>query len=174
VGARQHLSSADQGSRIRRARTQLSCSSDSARRRSHHKRVVQAKIEHPPANKITANDLGLAHVQRTRAEGEFTASGYTVRGRVATHMIELSRDAILVLWLRISALLSGYRAAWSFDDLAVRRIVCRTDHEPADAGARAASALRPMLPRTGWLVRAFATGNPLATADALTPDWRPR
>lgn len=136
--------------------------------------TFEAKIEHTPANKITATDLGQAHNQRMRAEAEFNASGYTVRGTIATHMTELNHDAVssigpivilpkeavLELWRQISALMSGYRAAWSLDDVTVR--------------AHAAVALRPVLPRTGWLVRALATGNPWVTAEALTREWRPR
>lgn len=136
--------------------------------------TFEAKIEHTPANKITASDLGQAHNQRVRAEREFAASGYTVRGTIATHMTELNhdavssigpivilpKDAILELWGQISALLSSYRANWSLDDVAVR--------------ARAAAGLRPILPRTGWLVRALATGGPWVTAEALAREWKPR
>ena len=61
-------------------------------------------------------------------------------------IVLLPKEAVLELWRQI-----GYRANWSLDDVPVR--------------ARAAVALRPMLPRTGRLVRALASGNPWVTAD---------
>lgn len=136
--------------------------------------TFETNIDHASTNKITTAEIGQAHNQRMRAEAEFGAAGYTVCGTIVTHMKEmehdavssigpiviLSRGAVLALWGQIHALLSTYRAGWSLDDLAVR--------------ARGAAALRPILPRTGWLLRALATGKPWVAADALTREWRPR
>jgi hypothetical protein len=136
--------------------------------------TFEAKIEHTAGGKISASDLGQAHNQRTRAEGEFTSSGYTVRSAIVTHMTELhddavgsvgpiviiAKDGVLALWRRISAILSSYRAAWSLQDMSVR--------------TRAAAGIRPSLPRTGWLVRALATGEPFVASDALTRGWQGR
>jgi hypothetical protein len=33
--------------------------------------------------------------------------------------------------------------------------------------ARAAAGIRPLLPKTGWLVREFETGTPFVPTDAL-------
>lgn len=54
--------------------------------------TFEAKIEHVPAGKIVATDLGQAHNQRTRAEAEFVPRGYTVRGSIITHMTEVKND----------------------------------------------------------------------------------
>lgn len=54
----------------------------------------------------------------------------------------IPKDAVTELWRAVSVILSSYRGAWSLDDVRVR--------------AQAAVAIRPRLPRTGWLTRALA------------------
>lgn len=133
--------------------------------------TFEAKIEHAPSNTVTATDLGQAHNQLARAETEFSVRGYTVRGTVVTHLHDihadavssvgtlkvLPKDAVLELWRMVSAILSSYRAGWSLDDVGVR--------------AQAAAAIRPRLPRTGWLTRALERGTPYVEAAALRAEW---
>jgi hypothetical protein len=134
--------------------------------------TFEAKIEHTPSGTITAADVGQAHVQYARGHAEFGPQGYTVRGTIATHMTQLHgaavsgvgalkivrKDAVGALWERVVLLLSQYRAAWSLDDIAARR--------------RAAAALRPKLPSTGWVVRALDAGAPWVASDQLLVEWR--
>jgi hypothetical protein len=133
--------------------------------------TFEAKIEDAASGRVSASDLGQAHNQRTRAEAEFTPLGYTVRSAIVTHMKELhgdavgsvgpivivGKEAVLALWAQVRALLSGYRAEWSLHDMAIR--------------ARSAAGTRPRLPRTGWLVRAWATGKPFVASEPLTREW---
>ncbi len=133
--------------------------------------TFETKIEHARSGKITASDLGQAHNQRQRAEAEYGLSGYTVRGTIVTHLtklhrdavssvgpvVVLSKDAVAAFWDSIRALLSTYRSSWSLDDVSIR--------------AQAAAALRPHVPKTGWLVRALDTGAPFVPADSLLTEW---
>jgi len=133
--------------------------------------VFEAKIEHSPSGKITATEIGQAHNQLARALTEFEPAAYTVRGSIVTHLAELhknaassvgpitiiGKDAVVTLWELIRSHLSRYRDSWSLDDVSSR--------------ARAAAALRPLLPKTGWLVRTLATGTPVVPAASFVAEW---
>jgi hypothetical protein len=133
--------------------------------------TFEAKIEQSPSGKIIATEVGQAHNQRARAEAELGPSGYTVRGTIVTHLSEvrddalsglgqikvIGKDAVNALWERVRVHLSNYRTSWSLDDPSIR--------------VRAADALRPRLPRTGWLVRALDTGSPFVSPASLIGEW---
>ena len=117
--------------------------------------TFEAKIEHKPSNSITATHLGQAHVQLNRAEDEHGTRGYSVRAVVVTHLKQLASDAqssvgsvkflhkdvVLALWDHVRDIMIMYRSHWHIDDIQARRV--------------AAEAIRPHLPKTGWLLRAL-------------------
>lgn len=134
--------------------------------------TFEAKVEHTPSNKVTATDLGQGHNQLARANAEYGATGYTVRGTLVTHLLDLHGDAVsslgslkvirkdatLALWQRVQTLLSRYRSAWSLDDVKAR--------------AAAAQAIRPLLPPSGWLTRALDGATLFVDEKALLREWR--
>lgn len=133
--------------------------------------TFEAKIEHRPATKISATDVGQAHNQQSRAEAEFSASGYVVRSVLITHLTELhpdaaaalgglkilTKDAASKLFEHVSVLLSEYRSSWSLDDMAIRRA--------------AAEVIRKRIPKTGWMIRAIESATPMVTSDAVLREW---
>jgi hypothetical protein len=133
--------------------------------------AFEAKIEHNAAGRISATDIGQAHIQRERAEAEFGPLGFTVRGTIVTHLTIVRADAVsslgpiklihkgdvIALWELIRGRLSTYRDSWSLDDVTIR--------------SRAAATLRPLMPRAGWLVRAIDTGAPFVDASSLLTEW---
>ncbi len=134
--------------------------------------TFEAKIEHDATTAVNASDVGQAHNQRARAEAEFGGGGYTVRSTIVTHLAQVHPDAIssvgqlkflpkqaaLLLFERVRALLTEYRARWSLDDMTVRR--------------SAAEVVRPRIPRNGWLTRALDTGAPFVNSATFVNEWR--
>ena len=117
--------------------------------------AFEAKIEHELSNSITAAHLGQAHVQLYRAKEEYGTRGYSVRAVVVTHLKQLASDAqpsvgsvkflhkdvVLALWDRVRDIMIMYRSHWHIDDVQAKRV--------------AEEAIRPRLPKTGWLLRAL-------------------
>ncbi len=134
--------------------------------------TFEAKIEHTGATRISAKDIGQAHNQRARAEAEFGGGGYSVRSSIVTHFTEihpdavssigqlkiLPKDAVILLFERMRVLLAEYRARWSLDDVTIR-----------SAGAE---AIRPRIPRSGWLMRAIESGTPFVNDATFVNEWR--
>lgn len=134
--------------------------------------TFEVKIEHQPSGKIAATDLGQAHNQLQRALLEFSRAGFAVHGTIVTHMTELEpnavssvgpiailgKNSVLALWQTISVLLSTYRSMWSLDDVKVR--------------AQAAEAVRPRMPKTGWLQRAISAKAPYVSESVLVAEWK--
>lgn len=134
--------------------------------------TFEAKIEHNSTTRISATDIGQAHNQRARAEAEFGGFGYTVRNSIVTHLTQidpnavssigqlkiLPKDALILLFERVRAPLVEYRARWSLDDVTIRSV--------------AAEAIRPRIPRSGWLTRAIESGTPFVNAAAFVNEWR--
>jgi hypothetical protein len=139
----------------------------------NHREVIsfEAKIEHREGNEITATHIGQAHNQLARAKAEYEDHGYIVRGTLATHLTSLrpeaeasagpikvlTKPAIMALWNRVKLALSLYRDSWSLHDIPAR--------------SAAAAALRPRIPRTGWLVRAIDTDTRFVTEELLLAEW---
>jgi hypothetical protein len=133
--------------------------------------TFEVKIEHTGQLAIAPVDVGQAHNQHARAQGEFSAQGYIIRGTIITHMdaIEPAADAsagtikvvpkvaITNLWDRVRLLLSLYRDRWSVDDM--------------NARAAAAESIRHRIPRTGWLIRALDYDQRFITGQRLTSEW---
>ncbi len=129
--------------------------------------TFEAKIEHAPSQSITTSDMGQAHNQLARAEREFSAQGYTIRGTIVTHLTSLAasvaasaggikiveKAAVLELWDHVRMLLSLYREHWSLEDIAAREA--------------AASGIRPRIPEAGWLIRALDADSEVITAEQL-------
>lgn len=117
--------------------------------------AFEAKIEHETSNSITAAHLGQSLIQFNRAKKEYGTRGYSVRAVVVTHLKQLASDAqpsvgpvkflhkdvVLALWDRVRDIMIVYRSHWHIDDVQARRV--------------AAEAIRPRLPKTGWLLRAL-------------------
>lgn len=134
--------------------------------------TFEAKIEHDSATQISATDIGQAHNQRARADAEFGGAGYTLRSAIVTPLTEiypdaissigqikiLPKDAAILLFERVRVLLSEYRARWSLDDVIIRN--------------SAAEAVRPRIPRSGWLTRAVESGTPFVNRAAFVNEWR--
>jgi hypothetical protein len=71
----------------------------------------------------------------------------------------IRHEAVCALWERVALLLGLFRETWSPDDATARQA----------AAARVAA----YLPDTGWLIRAFGTGDPWVDTDRLLADWPP-
>lgn len=133
--------------------------------------TFEAKIEHTACQQIVASDIGQAHNQLNRAQAEYGAQGYAVRGAIVTHLCTiapdaeasaggikvLSRTAVFELWTRVRTILSRYRDDWSLDDISVR--------------LSATSSIQARLPRTGWLIRALDTNARFIAAETLLKEW---
>ncbi|HUJ09385.1 MAG TPA: helicase C-terminal domain-containing protein [Verrucomicrobiae bacterium] len=136
--------------------------------------TFEVKVEHESSNKISSTDLGQSHNQKARAEAEFAALGYSVRGTIVTHMSEIHADAlsstggikciqkvaILALWKNVQNLLSRYRSQWSVDDFDARRL--------------AASSVRTGFPKNGWLTRALDRPSVWIDEGSLLGEWTRR
>jgi len=133
--------------------------------------TFEAKIEHNVSQQIVASYMGQAHNQLARAQSEYEAHGYTVRGTIVTHLTTIAPDAeasagsikvlekaaIFELWNRIRSLLSLYRDGWSLDDIPAR--------------SAAAQAIQAGLPATGWLIRALDTDERFIRTEHLLAEW---
>lgn len=133
--------------------------------------TFEAKIEHNVSQQIVASYVGQAHNQLARAQSEYEAYGYTVRGTIVTHLTTIAPDAeasagsikvlqkaaIFDLWNRVRSLLSLYRDGWSLDDIPAR--------------SAAAQAIQARLPPTGWLIRALDTDERFITTEHLLAEW---
>lgn len=133
--------------------------------------VFECKIEHVPANELTAGSVDQALGQLTTADGEWTSRGFHPRGVIITHLNTLAPEAasrlgplallphrsIEALWDRLALLVGLFREQWSIDDVVARR--------------HAATQVAPSLPATGWLGRALDTADPWVEQDALLAEW---
>jgi Type III restriction enzyme, res subunit len=133
--------------------------------------ALECKIEHEPANEITAGMVDQALGQVAAAATEWQPRGFAPRGAIVTHLENVApealarlgtlalvrADAIEALWERITELLAAFREPWSVDDGIARR--------------RAADTIAGRLPSTGWLSRALDRGEPWVTAEALLSEW---
>jgi hypothetical protein len=133
--------------------------------------AFEVKVEHEDGNEITAYHVGQAHNQRLRAEHEFKALGYSVRGAIITHLTAINatakssagpvriieKNAVMSLWERIRVMLSLYRDKWSLDDIPARLV--------------AVEAVRALSPPTGWLLRALDADTLFIGADLLLKEW---
>lgn len=82
--------------------------------------TFETKIEQDSSHQIVASDMGQAHNQLSRAQREYEAQGYIVRGTIVTHLTTiapeaeasagsikvLDKAAIFGLWNRVTSLLS--------------------------------------------------------------------
>ena len=133
--------------------------------------AFEAKIEHEPSNPITVTHLGQAHTQLSRAKQEYEVRGYSVRAMLVTHLNQLAPDAqssvepikllqkdiVLALFTRVCEYMTIYRSHWNIDDVRARRT--------------AAAAIRPRLPKTGWLLRALDCAAPWLSEADLLKEW---
>lgn len=133
--------------------------------------TFEAKIEHDPAGTITPSAVGQAHIQLTRAKGEYEERGFVVRGTITTHLqaIDASaesslgevrivrKDAIQSLWRRAVLVLSEYRDNWDLEDV--------------EARLAAAEQAVAKLPPACWLTRALSCDGPWIEADDLLREW---
>ena len=133
--------------------------------------TFEAKIEQDTSQQIVASDMGQAHNQLTRAQREYEAQGYIVRGTIITHLTTiapeaeasaggikvLEKAAIFELWNQVRLLFSLYRDGWSLDDISAR--------------LAAAQTIRSRLPATGWLIRALDSDERIITAGRLMSEW---
>ena len=133
--------------------------------------TFELKLEHLTSTKVSASDVGQAHIQVTRAENEYGKLGYSVRGFVVTHLDAIEPDAVsalgairimpkasvVELWQRVRSLLTRYRQTWDADDLDRRR--------------QAALDLQPRLPPEGWLTLAANADESRLSAAILSASW---
>ena len=133
--------------------------------------TFEAKIEHIARTTIVPADMGQAHNQLARAEGEYGAHDYMIRGMIVTHLNAIEpaaeasagsvriilRDTVLELWHRVRLLLSLYRDNWSLDDMKVR--------------TAAAMKIQAQIPQPGWLPRALDHGERFVSAEQLLSEW---
>ena len=136
--------------------------------------AFEAKIEHEPANLITVEHLGQAHIQHSRAEQEYGTKGYSVRVLLVTHLTQLAPDAqssvgpirllqkdvVLALCARVCDIMTAYRSCWNIDDVPAMRA--------------AAASIGPRLPKTGWLLRAVDRAAPWVSESDLLAEWDAR
>ncbi len=132
--------------------------------------TFEAKIEHKDSNTITPTSVGQAHIQLTRAIGEYEARGFVVRGTIVTHLdtIEPSAKASLGavrvirkaavndLWDKAVSALSIYRDGWDLEDLEARMV--------------ASEQVLPKLPAAGWLTKTLDEAEALWVANLLV-EW---
>jgi hypothetical protein len=133
--------------------------------------TFEAKIEQTGQTAIAPVDIGQAHNQLARAEGEYGPQGYAIRGTIVTHMEEIEpaadasagvvhiiqKAAMNELWTRIRIILSLYRDNWSLDDMQAR--------------AAAATRIQAMIPQTGWMIRAIDQDQRFITQEHLLAEW---
>ena len=134
--------------------------------------TFEAKIEHVARAAIVPADVGQAHNQVARAEGEYGAQGYVVRGVIVTHLDVvdeaaeasagairiIARGTVIELWNQVRILFSLYRDHWSLDDVQTR--------------ARAAARIEARIPRTGWFQRALDHQGRFVGPEHLLVEWR--
>jgi hypothetical protein len=133
--------------------------------------TFEAKVEDRPQREIPPSDVGQAHNQFARADAEYGAQGYVVRGTIVTHLTALEpaaeasagsirviqKQAVMNLWERAGLLLSLYRDHWSLDDMQARRM--------------AAQIVQERIPTTGWLIRALDSNERFVTPERLMAEW---
>jgi len=139
----------------------------------NQKEVVtfEAKVHHTGQTAIAPADVGQAHNQLARAQGEYAPQGYVIRGTIITHLdaIEPAADAsagtirlipkaaVTELWERVRLLVSLYRDRWSLDDMNTRTV--------------AAESIRPRIPETCWLIRALDRPDRFLAPQRLESEW---
>ena len=136
--------------------------------------TFEAKIEQTGQTGVAPADIGQTHNHIARAQAEYGTQGYTVRGTIITHLVDIEpaanssagiiriipKGVVAELWDRVRLLLSRYRADWSLDDLNARLV--------------AAQRIQGELPQTGWLVNALNRDERFISADHLLSEWRRR
>ncbi|MCY3820114.1 MAG: hypothetical protein OXH52_12245 [Gammaproteobacteria bacterium] len=134
--------------------------------------TFEAKIEQVARAAIVPADVGQAHNQVARAEAEYGAQGYVIRGVIVTHLDAIddaaeasagplriiARDTVIELWNRVQLLFSLYREHWSLDDVQMR--------------AGAAARIETRIPRTGWLQRALDHEQRFVGLEQLLAEWQ--
>ena len=115
--------------------------------------------------------MGQAHIQLTRAKGEYERRGFVVRGTIATHLEAIDpsaesslgevrvikKAAICSLWDHVVLLLSQYRDDWDLDDV--------------DARMAAAERLVTKLPPASWFTNALSKDATWVEAADLLEAW---
>lgn len=133
--------------------------------------TFEAKIEHVARRGIVPADVGQAHNQLARAEAEYGAHGYVVRGVIVTHLDAIddaaeasagtiriiTRSTAVALWNRVRLLFGLYRDNWSVDDARTR--------------AGAVARIQGQIPRTGWLQRALDHRERFVAPERLLLEW---
>ncbi len=136
--------------------------------------TFEAKIEQTTRTTIVPADMGQAHNQLARAQAEYSAYDYLIRGTIVTHLDALDpaaeasagairvipRNTIIELWNRVRVLLSLYRDNWSLDDMQIR--------------ASAVTRVQDLIPQTGWLPRALDHPVRFVSPEQLLSEWRQR
>lgn len=134
--------------------------------------TFEAKIENKETNSLSANDVGQAHNQRSRAEQELSGQGFVVHGTLVTHLKTfhpgvqgslgtlkvIEKDAVCDLWTVVQGILVTYRGHWSLDDIPAR--------------LAAAEGVRNQLPRAGWLTRALESSETFVGSAVLLLEWK--
>lgn len=133
--------------------------------------TIEAKIEDVDSASIIASDVGQVHNQVQRAKAEYEHLGYSVRGIIVSHIIDidpaaqssigdirvLTKDSVMQLWEIVKQLLIEYRNGWSIDNIDMRR--------------NASNAIRPKIPNSGWLGRTLASDQHVISAEVLLSEW---
>lgn len=134
--------------------------------------TFEAKVEQSSSSEISANYVGQAHNQYTRAVSEYASLGYSVRGTIVTHLSTLTPDAdasignikiiskvaVFALWEKVRTLLSVYRDNWSLYNISARNI--------------AANPIRRQIPSTNWLIQTIDEAtDPFITVEKLLTKW---
>ena len=134
--------------------------------------TFEAKVEQVARVSVVPADVGQAHNQLARAEGEYGAQGYVIRGVIVTHLDAIddaaeaaagairivARSTVLDLWNRVRLLFGLYRDHWSLDDVRMR--------------TGAIARIQDRIPRTGWLQRALDHQERFVGSEQLLLEWR--
>lgn len=133
--------------------------------------TFEAKIEHEAGGRITPSHVGQAHIQLARAKAEYETRGFTVRGTIVTHLVDIDasaesslgeirivrKEGVRQLWDRVVLVLSQYRDEWDLEDV--------------DARMAAAEQVVPRLPPTGWLTDALSKDQTWIEVADLLEQW---
>ena len=118
--------------------------------------TFEAKIEHVARASIVPSDVGQTHNQLARAQAEYGAHGYVIRGVIVTHLDAIDqaaeasagairiipRSTVIDLWNRVRLLLSLYRDHWSLDDMQIRADAVARNPGPDSADGLVAESAR--------------------------------